>query len=190
MEFLIRCRSYEVVPKFMKFKLYRKCLYNTEFYKDSLKKLMEREISFKKRRAEVLKGQVNNLKSALKETLSFIDFHVLFNAVNGTVTKYCDSIRQVHKRKILNLGGRYELHSCDPSKVVFNHSRYVLSEREKFLLSFGLNFCLPVTKLKFTKYFLPFESLVNRLKQQNILPGKDFDFMVRRVQSIAYKFFL
>ena len=79
--------------------------------------------------------------------------------------------------------------SCDPSKVIFNLSRYELSEREKFLLSFGLDFCLPITKLKFKRYFLSFESLVNRLKQQTILPGKDFAFMVKQIQSIAYKFF-
>ena len=189
LDFLIRCKSFDIVPKFMKFKLYRKCLYNSEFYKECLEKLMEREISFKKRRAEVLKGQVDSLRCALRDSVSFIDFHVLINTVNGNVTKYCNTIREVHKRKLLNLGGRYDLTSCDPSKVVFNLSTYVLSEREKFLLSFGLDFCLPITKLKFPKYFLSFESLVNRLKLHNILPGKDFAFMVRSVQSIAYKFF-
>ena len=189
MDFLIRCNTYDVVPRFMRFKLYRKCLYNSEFYKECLSKLMKREISFKKRRKEMLELQVNELKSRLKQSVSFVDFYVLQNAVNVSVTKYSISILEVHKRKISNLGGRYDLTSCDPSKVVFNLSRYELSEREKFLLSFGLNFCLPITKLKFNRYFLSFESLVNRLKQQIILPGKDFAFMVKQIQSTAYKFF-
>ena len=104
MDFLIRCKTYDVVPRFMRFKLYRKCLHNSEFYKECLSKLMKREIAFKKRRKEMLILQVNELKSRLKQSVSFVDFYVLQNAINVNVAKYSNSILEVHKRKLSNLG--------------------------------------------------------------------------------------
>ena len=39
-EFLVLCKSYNVVPKFMKFKLYKKSLYSTPLYNSWTNKLL------------------------------------------------------------------------------------------------------------------------------------------------------
>ena len=62
-DFLLRCKIYDVTPKFMKFKLYRKCLHNSTFYKSCLQQLMEMEISFKKRKIDEHMINVNLLKN-------------------------------------------------------------------------------------------------------------------------------
>ena len=69
----------------------------------------------------------------------------------------------IHERKLQNLGVQLHLSSCKPDEVVFNYSTYVLSARENFLLSFGLDFSLPVFKPSFVKYFLPFEKFIHSL---------------------------
>ena len=45
----------------------------------------------------------------------------------------------------------------DPEKVIFNFSKYVLSDTEKKLLAKGLNFCLPPKQLKYADYMVHFE---------------------------------
>ena len=47
----------------------------------------------------------------------------------------------------------------DPEKkeVIFNFSKYVLSDIEKKLLVKGLNFCLPPKQLKYVDYLVHFE---------------------------------
>ena len=72
LDFLLKCNAYNIFPKFLRFKLYRKCLHNTSLYKNFQQKLLDNEISFKKHRIEILKTSVNTTKNILKEKLSFV----------------------------------------------------------------------------------------------------------------------
>ena len=58
-------------------------------------------------------------------------------------------VRDVHNKKLHNLGleKRYESH--DPDKIVLNSSSYDLSDLEKRLLGKGLNYALPLVKLNY-----------------------------------------
>ncbi len=83
--------------------------------------------------------------------------------LSNLISAYSDKVYVIHNRKYINL------RICSPSfqpnnNAIFNHSSYELSIREKFLLSFGLDFCLPCFKPKFTEYFLSFEKLATLLK--------------------------
>ena len=69
-----------------------------------------------------------------------------------------------HEKKLNAIGGTSHIHHCDPVKVIFNLSDHLLTVREKFLLSFGLDFSLPICRPNFYRHFLPFESLAKRLK--------------------------
>ena len=94
-----------------------------------------------------------------------------------------------HEKKLINLGACNGLKSCDPTKVIFNFSSKVLSDREKYLLSFGLDFCLPVFKPNYFKYFLAFESLITRLKSFCLARECNFNDVVNNVKTIACKYF-
>ena len=58
----------------------------------------------------------------------------------------------------------------------------------KTLLAFGLDFCLPVYKLNFYRYFLKFESIASRLKNLR-LPTSNYDDFINELHSLAYKYF-
>ena len=55
------------------------------------------------------------------------------------------------------------------NKTVFSFSKYVLSREEAFLLSFGLDFCLPKYKPCYSRFFLPLELLFHNLCNFQVL---------------------
>ena len=67
-------------------------------------------------------------------------------------------------KKLLNLGIRSCLAPCHHDKVVHNFSSLCVSGKLKTVVAFGLDFKLPVLKLDFLGYFLPFYKLA--LSQQ------------------------
>ena len=65
----------------------------------------------------------------------------------------------------------------DPEKVIFNFSKYALSNIEKKLLVKGLNFCLPPKQLKYANYLVHFELLYRDIHNLEILSNKNLDFV-------------
>ena len=102
--------------------------------------------------------------------------------------KLIKKVKTTHEKKLRNLGITNDLLPIDPSKVIFNYSNKVLSDREKQLLSLGLDFKLPHFKLNFYKYFLPFEDLYNFLENLDAVdaPGPPLKF---HIQNIAQRWF-
>ena len=90
----------------------------------------------------------------------------------------------IHARKLLKLGLQ-QPRFLAPKDVIFNFSKYNLSHKEEFLLSFSLDFCLPNFKPKFTQFFLPFEIFFNNIRQLpshiNLEKARQF------IQSVAHK---
>ena len=74
--------------------------------------------------------------------MSFLDCLLLKHYVKKNINSFVLNVKNVHQRKMHNLGISVP-NFLNPKKVVFNYSDYQLSEREEFLLSLGLDFCLP-----------------------------------------------
>ena len=72
-----------------------------------------------------------------------------------------------HSRKLKALGINVNS-SIDIDKVIFNLSSRSLTNREKEVLSLGLDFALPPSRIGFVKFFLPFEKLCSMLKNCKI----------------------
>ena len=89
---------------------------------------------------------------------------------NKNISEFVSLIKERHERKLRNLGIFTPTFSRE-GKTVFNFSHYVLSKREEFLLSLGLDFCLPNYKPNYCKFFLPLESLFVRLKNLKLCPN-------------------
>ena len=103
------------------------------------------------------KKEFDKVKSAIQSKVSIFDFaHVSCLFLVGNDSKL-SKVRDVHNKKLHNLGleNRYECH--DPDKVIFNYSSYKLSDLEKRLLAKGLNYALPPIKLNYGDYMTPFE---------------------------------
>ena len=145
-DYLKRCLNQDVIPKFLRFKLHRSSLRRTDVYQEFQRQLLEKEIRFKQRATQRLKQAVSQLQNRLKCNVSFIDYVHLKQFVDNSVLKLHKNICNVHRRKFTKLGGSYDPTFIDPSKCIYNLSNYTLSEREKFLLSLGLDFCLDSTR--------------------------------------------
>ena len=72
-----------------------------------------------------------------------------------------------------------------PKGVIFNFSDYNLSKKEEFLLSLGLDFCLPNYRPSFAKFFLPFELFFNSL--QHLPSHLSIETAQQSIQNIAHK---
>jgi hypothetical protein len=106
---------------------------------------------------------VDQSKQILRELFSSLDFSCLCCFLQRNNEKFRSMVRAVHERKLNTLGAQLQLSSCRPDKVIFNYSDTSLTQREQFLLAFGLDFNLPVYKLSFYRYFLNFENLFRSL---------------------------
>ena len=91
--------------------------------------------------------------------------------------------------KLINIGIDNDIAPCNPNDVVYNYSNISLSPRIKTLLDYGLDFCLPVYKIVFYKYFLPIESLIARIKFLNADSGVDFSEYLNKLHSLSLRYY-
>ena len=120
----------------------------------------------------------------LKNELNLIDFaHVstLFFGINDKILKSKSSVQQKKFYKLLQESKTEN----DPEKVIFNFSKYVLSDIEKKLLAKGLNFCLPPKQLKYADYLAHFELFYRDIRNLEILSNEDLDFVKIKTKETA-----
>ena len=187
LEFLQYCRMNEITPNFVKFKLYRKHLYSSEFYRSSTLKLLDMEIKYKETSVSKLEITKKASYAELKATASYLDFIYFQCLINKYLNHYSAKTKVTHDRKLSNLGiNKPQFNSSE--KVIFNYSDLTLSAKQKFLLSLGLNFGLPCYKPKFENFFLPFEKLFRLVKD---LPSIETTRSARNIiQDISHRFFV
>ena len=183
--FLKCCKSSDVFPKFLKFKLYRKTLTCSDLYRSWQTKLLNLEITSKEKELNNLELKQKNVGDRFGSLVSCLDSACLNSFVRRRSNVLKENVSNAHHKKLLQLGVNGKPSSCDPDKVIFNYSSVALSAREKFLLSFGLEFNLPVYKPNFFRYFVYFESLVQRLKPCNLLEKHTFEQVISSVKDIA-----
>ena len=182
LHFLQYCRLNNIVPNFVKFKLYKASLYQTHFYNDATMKLLGMEINYKQKSVNKCTDQMNELLNAVKEKLSFIDCFVFKHLFNKSINEYVSMVQQTHERKLSKLGISIPNFS-NGNKTVFNFSSYSLSKREEFLLSLGLDFCLPCYKPSYNKFYSSLEMLFSRLK--NLHLNIDLTSLRNQMQVLA-----
>ena len=189
--FLMKCKAFNIVPKFLNFKLYKSNLYNSKFYKKCQFKLLQNELNTKNKLLKDLDKRVLSEKERLKSVISYIDFVCLNNFVDRCVSKYSSAIENTHDKKLKSLGITNNLNSLDPNKVIYNFSKRKLTSKEQALLAFGLNFKLPNFKINFFKYFTAFENLYKLLTRFSVYnPGDNFNYKFQdKFKSIAMKNF-
>ena len=83
--FLTKCKTYDIIPKFLRFKLYRKSLHAQQFYKSWRIKLLDHEISDKKLRISSLTNSVHTSSSTVRSNFSILDNFLIVRFVSKTV---------------------------------------------------------------------------------------------------------
>ena len=107
------------------------------------------------------------------------------NKINLGIAK----AKTIQNQKLADMGISNDLKIVNSDKTVFNFSKVSLSSRLKTLLTFGLDFSLPISKLNFFNYFLKFKELYNSLSRDSVIaidPCLEFKI---RLESIANKYF-
>ena len=98
-----------------------------------------------------------------------IDFILLKNVSNRENSKKLRQHQRIQDRKLFHLcAKRDNKSSMEPDTVVFNFSNRLITEQEKEILSKGLNFALPPTKLNTCNFCDTWEveKFYNLLKQE------------------------
>ena len=119
----------------------------------------------------------------MQHEISFDFAHVssLFLRSNNRILASKSAIQQ---RKLSNLV-KSSISIHDPNKVIFNFSKYELSDGEKGLLAKGLNFSLPPKYLDYGDYLANFELFYRNIRNLGILPNEDLDFVKTRIKEVA-----
>ena len=185
-DFLRKCKIYNVVPKFIRFKLYKKALTSSCFYKRWLNKLLVNELNCKQRELKSANSHTDELNYQLLRSVSFLDYKFLLNSTSKSLKIFKTKILQTHSKKLANLGVVGDVTPVDPDKVIHNFSSVVLSTRQRFLLAFGLDFSLPVYSIDFYRYFLNFEKIFKTLEVQTCENLNDFKFQLK---CVAHKYY-
>ena len=148
-DFLKSCKTYEIFPKFLRFKLYKKSLQTSKAYQNFQHQLLDQELSSRSERAVQLRQQHAELQSSLQCQLSFFEFRMYKLHDSEIHRVFISKCKKTHEKKLRHLGIHNGLVPCDPDHVIHNLSSKPLPQRIKTLLAFGLDFRLPVWKLNF-----------------------------------------
>ena len=77
----------------------------------------------------------------------------------------------------------------DPEKIIFNFSKYELSDAEKKLLAKGLNFYLTPKQLSYVDYLVHFELFYRNIRNLEVLSNEDLDFVKTKIKEAALSSF-
>ena len=130
-----------LTPKFLNFKLANRNLRYSNSYKQCQSLLLKEEIKNKVSILARQKKEFDKVKSAIQSKVSIFDFaHVSCLFLVGNDSKL-SKVRDVHNKKLHNLGleNRYECH--DPDKVIFNYSSYKLLDLDEKTISKRFELC-------------------------------------------------
>ena len=84
-----------------------------------------------------------------------------------TTKKKITNVEFRHNRKLAKLGIDLDK-KVNKNKVIYNLSNRTLTEEQKDILSLGLDYCMPLSSIKHTKFFLHFEKLCHAIKNSPI----------------------
>ena len=187
LQFLCKCDDSNVIPNFLNFRLANRHLKYSSTYTLCQLNLLREEISQKKCTLRSLQKEFSSLKVSSQNELNLINFaHVstLFFGINEKVLKSKSLVQQKKFYKLLQESKTEN----DLKKVIFNFSKYALSNTEKKLLAKGLNFFLRPKQLKYADYLVYFE-FYRDICNLEILSNEDLDFVKTKTKETTLSSF-
>ena len=137
-KFIINCKTHEIFPKFLRFKLYKKCLQSAAFYKSWQTKLLAREFQFKRKAEQSLSTKVILIENEIRTKFSSFDAAAVFRHSGKIVDAFKLATVSTHRSKLYSLGIDSTLKPLNPDTVISNYSSVVVPPRVKYLLAVGL----------------------------------------------------
>ena len=103
-EFLVKCKIYDVFPKFLRFKLHRRSLKSHHFYRAWQSKLLNKEISLKRRNKRNLTERLTEKRNSLNSVISKLDIILVDRHIQKCLKSFINSAKATHESKLRNLG--------------------------------------------------------------------------------------
>ena len=124
-EFLKVCQENNLTPKFVNFKLYKKNIRSTCHFRQFQNKLINNELSEKEKNLKKLRSENKNLVNKLRNSISYLDANHLFTFINNINDKKITKVKNVHYKKLFNLGLQHEVTRLNPKDLIFNYSNRI-----------------------------------------------------------------
>ena len=100
-DFLLYCSLNNIVPNFVKFKLYRASLYDSDFYTAACRSLLDLEMKHKAKFISRLVTKVSSLCNSFYCNLTLLDRIFVKSLLKKNVCKYDEQVTLVHERNCL-----------------------------------------------------------------------------------------
>ena len=163
MKYLDTCKSYEIIPDFIKFKVHCPTFEITTTYRSWCFDLLNWEITKQKEKAKDIDKQLLDDTTRFTNSVSYLDSKCLLSIINKNTKKQMTNVDFRHNRKLAKLGIDLDK-KINKNKVIFNLSDRTLTDEQTNILSLGLDYCMPLSSIKHTKFFLHFEKLCHTIK--------------------------
>lgn len=188
--FLHNCKEHNVLPKFLKFKVYSKSFSRTETYREWQNTLLDRELKQQQRKLKVLQDKLTNCKVRFKSLVSFLDYLAFTTKSTELTKKIAAKIESRHEKKLDNLG----IHKIRYNEnCIFNLSSRRLTPRETKILMLGLDFCIPFYKKDWLKHYISVEKICNTIQdcaRSNLLRnGVDYNEIISKINELGNRNF-
>ena len=166
LDFLRKCESQHLTPKFLNFKLYHPRLHSSHSYRNFQSELLRNEIRFKAKCVARRKLDCENCAKLLRSNVFWLDFHHLYSIIRKSVNNLEQSTRFTHSKKLASLGFT-DQEFVKNSNAVINLSKYNLSAKELDVLNHGLKFVIGPSKPSFSYNYLNFEKFFYKVNELN-----------------------
>ena len=164
LEFLNRCKSCGVIPKFLYFKTSVRNFTNSKLYLSILHKSLNFEINNKRKKSIKLGKEYEKKLECFRSKVSWLDYKVLLSRLTRENSSKIIRVKTIHNKKLKSLGVPLDS-GLDASKVIFNFSNRVLSKEEEEILKLGLQFGFSSGKVNFVEHYLHFEKFLQQLSK-------------------------
>ena len=130
------------------------------------------------------------VRNYVLETIGMKNSFIYLN-FKQKIIKKLKKIKSTQNKKLFNLGLQHEVTRLNPEQLIFNYSNRKLSDDEIELLRHGLRYALPPKKIEYSRWFLPFEKLLFKLKNIPIYDSTQdgFNFVRSSLKNTAFKYF-
>ena len=183
LEFLNRCKSCGVIPKFLYFKTSVRNFTNSKLYLSILHKSLNFEINNKRKKSIKLGKEYEKKLECFRSKVSWLDYKVLLSRLTRENSSKIIRVKTIHNKKLKSLGVPLDS-GLDASKVIFNFSNRVLSKEEEEILKLGLQFGFSSGKVNFVEHYLHFEKFLQQLSKFK-KDNEQFEEITSKIKSLA-----
>ena len=184
LQFLKNCQSFNVTPKFLSFRLPHASSHDT---KSIRKRLLRGAIRKRNREIHALHANLEKLSATLRNHLSSLEWYILKSSVNRNVERAASSVVETHRKKMCQLTKNTILPFV-ADDVVKNLSSTKLTDDERNLLKYGLNFAIQPRKLSKTDICVSFE-MIYRFFEKDLKSEGTKDQLKSQLSHLANNYY-